>query len=177
MDLNKLLKNYLNNREKHERILGRYWATDLYGILTGKSKPEDFFKEKTFTLTDCKNIIEGEMRELILKELLDASRIDYKYREKKEIEIEKGIVLVAEVDFLFKNRILECKSPRYIDSIKDYHKPQLEAQYRVFNLPIFVVYLKERFENKFLKYEPDEKLWQESIKKLKEFHQKLKEIK
>lgn len=177
MKLNELLKDYVNRRESKERRAGRYWASDLYGIITGKAKPEDFFKAKTFDLKSCRNIVEGELRELALKQLLDFSRVRYDYQVKKVKTLYTQnfgeIELVAIADFLFDNMIVECKSPTRMTGIKEYHYPQLEAQYRIFGKPIYVMYLKERFEYRSFKYAPSERRWKEILNKLVEFHVKL----
>ena len=117
MKLNQLIKKYVNQREKHERKVGRYYSSELWEILTGKLTPQDFWEEKTYDLLASKNIIEGELREMALKQLLDFSKVPHQYQPKKVLKL-KGFEIVAVVDFLFKDKILECKSPSKIDSYR-----------------------------------------------------------
>lgn len=172
LKLNHLLLNYLNQREKRERKVGRYHASELWAILTGRFQPEDFRKEQKYDLKSCRNIIEGELRELALKQLLDFSKIKYEYQVKKVLKV-KDFEIVAVSDFLFEDMVLECKSPTTMTGIKEWNKPQLEAQYRMFKKPVYIMYLKERFENKTYNYVPNEKLWNEILNKVSEFHKKL----
>ena len=175
MKLNALLREYFNQKEKHEKKVGRYSATSLYEIITGRLKPEDFLKEKKFDLTSCKNMFEGEIREMALKILLDASEITYVYQMKK-VEKFKEFEIVCVADFIFPDYILECKSPREFSGIKDYHRPQLECQHRLFDKDVYVIYLKERMESLAYKYVPSQKLWDTILEKVKGFDKKLKEL-
>lgn len=173
MNINALLKNYFTSKEHHERKSNRFWATDLYEILTGRIKPKDFLKEKTFDLIACRNMFEGEIREYAFKQLLDASKIKYDYQVKKEKKFKEGFELVAVSDFLFPDYILECKSPREFSGIKDYHRPQLECQYRLFNKPVYVGYVKSYMESQFFKYNPSDQLWKLILEKLSNFYKNL----
>jgi len=172
MKLNALLKNFVNDREHHKRKIGRYWSSDIWEIMNDKLHPWDFLEDKTFDLKACRNIAEGELRELGLKMLLDSAKIKYNYQPKEIIKI-NDFELVVVADFDFPDKIVECKSPTKINGIKEYHFPQLEAQYRAFGKPVFVMYLKERWEYKSYRYIPDNNLWLKIQEELKNFHQKL----
>ena len=171
---NQLLKNYLNDREKRDREIGRYWASEVSYIMQGKTLPEDFFKEREpFTPKSCRNIIEGEIREEALGKLLEASEVEFEAQPKIVLEL-NGFQLVVVADFMFEDRILECKSPTNMpDKIEYYYKPQLEAQYRAFNKDVYIGFIKERFEHKFFKYTPSDELWAEMLFKLRNFHEKV----
>jgi hypothetical protein len=176
MKLKQIIKNYINNKEPHERKLGRYWASDLWAILNDKLLAEDFYHSPRLTLTACRNIIEGMMREDFLKVMLDSSKIDYEYQTKKVVVVNQDIQLVVVSDFEFQDRVLECKTPvKDVSGIKPYHLPQLEAQYRAFNKEIMIGYFRPRFMAKFYTYQPNNKLWKQIQLKLQEFHQKLSE--
>ncbi len=174
MDLQKLLVNYVNNRERHPRKIGRFNSSDIYNILSGELTPENYFKDKKKDLFACKNITEGEIREMALKLLFDASKVKFEYQV-KGIWKEPDFEIVCVTDFLFKDKVVECKSPmKFSGGIKDYHKPQLEAQFRIFNRPVYALYLKERWDNQIFRYKPDPQLWDLIIKKLGEFQTQLK---
>ena len=176
MKLEKLLKNYLNSREKRPRKIGRYHSSELYSIITGKLKPEDFFKPKTFDLQVCRNIYEGEIREKALSILLRFNKILMKEQVKDVLKI-KDFEIVCVADFTFEDRILECKAPGIMpDSIKPWNYPQLEIQHRLFNLPVYIIYIKERFDYRVFKYTPNNEFYQEILKRVEEFHIKLKKL-
>ncbi len=174
MKFQELLKTYINQREPHQRVIGRYNASELYEVLTDRLKPEDFLKPKRFDLTACRNIAEGELRELGLKMLLDASEIKYKYQVKK-VEKFGNFEIVCVADFVFPDYILECKSPKEFSGIKEWNRPQLEAQFRIFNKKIFVIYIKERFEYQSYNYVPSENLWKDILEKVGKFDKQLKQ--
>lgn len=176
MKIEKLLLNYVNNREQHERQVGRYWATDLWAIINDRITPEEFFSHRKIDLNGCKNIVEGESKELLLKDIFDHNGLKYDYQPKVIVPIDDEIELVVVADFLFPEYVLECKSPLRMENLpKEYHFPQLEAQYRAFKRPVYVIYLKERMEYKIFRYKPNDALHNQIIQKLKEFHQKVKE--
>jgi len=174
MNLNALVKAYYENREKRERKIGRFYSSEIYSILTNKLKPEDFFKEKKFDLIACKNMFEGEIREKAFKILLDASKIKYEYQPKK-VKKFKDFEIVCVADFLFPNYILECKCPReFSGRIKDYHRPQLECQYRIFKKEVYVGYIKPYMDAIFYKYIPSDLFWKEIVRKLLIYYQQVK---
>lgn len=173
IDLNNLLKNYINQKEHHKRDKNRLWATDIYGIMMGYITPSNFFKPKKYDLTSCKNIYEGEIRELALKTLLDGSKVEYAYQTKKTL-LMGDYELVAVSDFEFSDKILEIKTPvKNIEGIREHHKPQLEAQYRIFNKEIYIGYLYPHFEAHYYKYTPSDLFWKQIKKTLTDFHNKL----
>ncbi len=172
MKIEDLLLGYTNSREPHERKPGRYWATDLWAIIHNRITPEEFFAPKEYDLTASRNIVEGEVRELALKSLLDANGIEYNYQPKKELKIDDEITLVVVADFEFKDLIVECKSPQAMKKLpKSYHLPQLEAQFRAFEKDVYIIYLKERFDYRIYKYDKNDKLWKQIVSSLKKFHQ------
>ncbi len=178
MNLNDIIVFYVNNKDKgtHKKKVGRYWSSSLYGIITGRLKPEDYFKEEIFDLTACRNIDEGVLRENALKERLDFAKVDYKYQPKKVMKF-KNFEIVATSDFGLPEMLMETKCPRIMpNKIKEYHYPQLEAQYRAFNKPVYIAYLKERWQYKMFQYHPSEKLWKHILKKVKKFHEELIKI-
>ena len=178
MNLNALIKEYYAAKEKHERKIGRYNSSELYEIITNRLKPEDFLKEKKFDLQSYRNMYEGEIREMALKILLDASKVKYDYQTKKVKKFKQGFEIVCVADFLFPDYIVECKSPReFSGGIKEWNRPQLEAQFRLFNKPVYVGYVKSHMESKFYKYIPSDSLWKNIIDKVDRFNKEIKKEK
>ncbi len=176
MKLNEILLQFVNEREKHEQKVGRYNSSSLYEIITNKLKPKDFFKPKTYDLQACQNIIEGEIMENALKELFDFSKADYEYQIKKVLVL-NDFEIVAKPDFLFKDKILECKSPVSMpDKVKDYHFPQAEAYFRIFQKPVWIIYIQHHFNYRIFRYQENETYWRYILEKLKVFHEELLKI-
>lgn len=176
MNLNSLLKNYIINRDrgKHTKKVGRYWASSLFEIITNRLKPEDYFKKKVLDLKACRNISEGIMREDKFNEILKFNKVAYDWQPKEVMKID-GMELVVVSDFEFDDMMLECKAPNIMpDRIRTYHYPQLESQFRAFNKPVYIIYLKERWQHKFFKYKPNDSFWEEIVKRLKKFHEALR---
>ncbi len=48
MKINDLLVKYVNEKDvgKHTRIIGRYYASEIYAISKGYLKPKDFFEQR-----------------------------------------------------------------------------------------------------------------------------------
>ena len=175
MKLKELIKTYVNSKEKRERKIGRYHASELYNIVAGNLKTKDFFKRKDVYIVGSCNIDEGIIREDALKTRFDAQKIPHEYQPKKVLKIDEEIELAVVADFKFLDKILEVKSPTTMpNEIKPWNKHQLEAQYRAFGLPVYIGYIKERWENRCFKYEPNDIFWEKTIESLKQFHQKLK---
>ena len=120
----------------------------------------------------CRNILEGELREEALKVLFETNGVEFDDQPKVVLELGGGIQLVVTADFLFpEDHILECKAPKELpEQIREYNKYQLEAQWRAFQLPIYIGYFQERFSRRIYKYEPNDVLWTQMIRKLRELH-------
>lgn len=175
MKIETLVKNFCNNRKPRPKKVGRYSASQVYEIISGKLLPSDFFKQKKFDLFSSKNISEGQLREEGLKWLFDGSKLEYEYQI-KIVKKFKDFEIVCVADFVFPEFVLECKCPMKMSGIKDYHRPQLEIQHRFWGKDVYVIYLKEYWENQVFKYQPDDKLWEEILKRVEEFHLQLKQL-
>jgi hypothetical protein len=176
MNLKELLKKYVNRESAHKREVGRYWVSDLWAIMTGELLPENFLKDAKKNLLSCSHIQRGIEKEDTLKKILDYNEIKYEYQEKKELKID-DFVLVAIADFSLEDRILELKAPMILPgSIKEWHRPQLEAQHRLFNKPVYVGYVKEWNNPLFYEYRPCPMLWEIIQRELRKFHRELKKL-
>jgi len=177
MKVNEVLLRYVN-KEKEPRQLGRYWASDLYGMIKGYLTPENFFVVKPVDLVGVKMILTGEAMEEKLNNVFQKERIVYEYQVKKEIKISDEVVLVVRPDFIFKSFILETKFPFTL--LKEREIPekwiyQLEAYYRAFWLPVYLGVMSIPFTIRFTEFCPSKLRWNKMCSILLEFHQKLKQ--
>jgi len=123
-------------------------------------------------------ISRGIATEDYLTKVFDEMNIPCESQAKKVIEIAPGIVLVAKLDFLFKDRIIEVKHPsRTFTEIPPWYQYQCEAYYRAYKLPVYVWEVGEPFSIIQLPFTPDDVRWAEIKKVLINFHKKLYETK
>jgi len=162
------------NREKKERELGRYWATDIYKIVNRYLTPNNFFAKQKINLWGAENILVGEAMEEKLHEIFQFNKGLYEYQQKKVINID-DIELVAVADFNFKSKILETKFPDKPmgNVVPDKWKYQLEVLHRVFLKPVSLVIMRKHPLYTEVKYEPNDQLWEYIQDTLKVFHKKL----
>ena len=177
MKIKELIKKYVNEKGKgHERRVGRYWASDLYAILSRRMEPNTFLTETKKDITACGHILRGEEKENTLKRIFDFTETKYSYQKKKIIKI-GNIELVVVADFLFDDMLLELKSPKIMpNGIKKWHIPQLEAEYRAFKIPVYIGYIYEWPNLICYKYKLNDKLWELIKKELKEFDERLRKL-
>jgi len=177
MNLNNLFLNYVN--QPKERTYGRYYASELYSIIKGYLKPEDFWKTKEIDIIGAKNILRGEAYESKLKEVLEFNKVDFKYGDeiKYEIPINEEIILVVKPDFEFKDFVIETKFPvKDVQEIPDKWKYQCEAEHRATNKPVILGVFNNIFDVRFIPYKPSEATWKQIKKALIDFHSKVPKI-
>ncbi len=166
------------NRENKSRDLGRYFSSELYGIMKGYVKPKDIFDKKPIEEYGCKLISEGVAIEDYLNKIFEEMKVPVKMQEKEVISINDEITIVAKPDYLFKTCIKDLKRPRDVcDKFPDKWAPQMEVYYRTFNLPVAVWQVQYPITITELKYVPSDKLWEEIKVKLINFHEKVKKLK
>lgn len=172
---NTLIKNLANRvfDEKYPREIGRYWASDVKSIVGGWLTPENFFERTEMNLQSCKNVLTGIALEELYEKALTYSKIAHEWNKKYELKIE-DFVVVVKPDFVFKDRVEECK---YIVS-GDYTKYeyQLECEYRATNLPVFYTIFETPFDWKHIPFEPSDERWEFIKATLSDFHKKLSTI-
>jgi hypothetical protein len=174
MKLNNLLLKYVN--QPKERTYGRYYASELYSIIKGYFKPEDFWKIREIDLEGAKNILRGEAYETKFREILEFNKVAFKYGDeiKYEIKINKDIVLVVKPDFEFENFVLETKYPvKHLEEIPEKWQYQCEAEFRATNKQVIVGIFYNIFDIKFLPYKPSEATWKKIKQSLIDFHSKV----
>ena len=173
MKLNKLISNFVN-RDNHPRVKGRYNSSELFNICKGKVTPKNFNKPRNIDDKGVQLISRGIASEDYLTKVFTEMEIDCESQAKKVIDISEGITLVAKLDFLFKDRIIEVKHPsRTFTEIPPWYQYQCEAYYRAYNLPVYVWEISEPFNITQLVFTPSQKRWDEIQEKLITFHKKL----
>jgi len=178
MKIPEVIRKSVNEREEHEREIGRYWSSELYAIIKGYLKPEDFFKKKEINLSGCQMILTGEAMEEKLRKLFEKQGIAFQAQVKREIKINDEITLVVQNDFEFSDFIIETKFPfkPVGDRIPERYAYQLEAEYRASYKTVYLGILSIPFDVRLIKYIPSQKRWQKIKRSLKSFHSQLKEI-
>jgi hypothetical protein len=177
--IDKLLSEYVNHSDK-ERKIGRYYSSEIGSIIKGYQTPEKFFIKKKIDKKGVGNILSGMAFEAELKRALDHSKVEYIHEPKKELVIDKDIVISVKPDFEFKDKILETKFPVSLGSPADYlerYKHQMECQYRAFNKDVYMGVFSHPFSLKIYKYEPSDHTYEEIIKAVKKFHKELCHLK
>lgn len=176
MKTDDLLVKYVNWQPR-EREKGRYWASDIYSIIKGYTTPKNFFEQKEIDIRGARNIISGIAFENILKDIYDRCEIKYKAGDeiKREIKIDKDIVLVVKPDFEFDNWVLETKYPTMKrKEVPEWYLYQLEAEHRATNKNVKLGLFSYPFSIQYVDYKPDDKRWELIQKTLINFHNKIK---
>ena len=189
MNSNALLRKYneLKDKEHGPREINRFYSSELSKIRLGWFKPKDFFDPKPIDDTGLGNINRGIAYEEQWAKIFSATT-DLKHEpEKKELKID-DFVIVSKPDFMSDKVILEMKTPtvrsleRYIfkGKVIPWNADQAECYYRTFNKDVYFAIAYDTPEQNFclatLKYKPDDALWEKTLKSLRAFHAKLKEI-
>lgn len=175
MNLHQLIEKYTNINDK-ERKIGRYYASELYGIIAGYKKPEDFFKKEKIPSQNARMIQEGNAIEDRLSTIFKEMKVPCEDQIKKEIKID-DMVIVVKTDYVFKKFIAELKRPRELSlSIPDKWKYQLEATYRAFKKPVklWQVYYPMSFLE--LDYKPSDKIWFQIKQTLQQYHKEVVKV-
>ena len=175
--MNETITRWVNRDTGHgERKAGRYWATDIYKIRKGYLNPHNFFAKKEIKDDLALELITRgiAMEDLLLRVMTDM-KADVKHHQKVELKVNDEIVISGEMDFLFPDKVIECKYPRercytlpdkYIDQMTFYHV--------VTGLPTYLCEFP--YPIKMRRLEFDKSRWEENIELLKRFHEKLKKI-
>lgn len=179
MKISEIIKWYINLDEHEPRKVGRYYASETYGIIKGYSKPKDFFSKRNIDERGSKLISEGIATEDFLTKIFEKAKkegvIDVSFQDKKEIKIAEGIILVVKPDYNFKDFLIELKRPMQMSqNIPEKWQYQLECEHRAFKKPVqlWQVYYPMGFYG--LNYEPSKERWEEIKKAVINFDKKLK---
>lgn len=179
MTLNEKKLSFLNNDDGlHKPKIGRYSASSLYSIIAGYKKPEDFFKPDPIKSEHIDIVLRGMMAEDMLTKILkDAGCRCGDDQSKYELKIDDEIVIVCKPDFEWKNEVWECKYPKeMVYEIPRKWKYQLECEAMATNKPVKLMVFSEPFNLTQIDYQQDDRVWEEIVKKIKSYHNKLKEL-
>lgn len=159
MKIDELLVKYVN-KDKKEREVGRYWASDLYDIIHNKITLEELFNKQDIELDGARKIVSGIAFEAMLNDIFNKMNVKFDYQKKYEIKIDKDITLVVIPDFEFDNFVLETKYPGKIyDEIPEWYEYQLEAEHRATGKDVYLGIFTHPFDIKTIPFEPSEERW------------------
>ena len=170
------LKQFFQEQKPKERELGRFYASELYSLMTNRLTPDEWWHGQKIDAQGRRNIYRGIKRELEVEELLKLSGRKIETQIKKEYKID-DITIVSKIDFIIDGSyIAECKSSKPLPTeIKPSAFYQAEAYYRTFNLPVYFIYYLDPDSYKFFKYIPDDKRFEDILEKVVAFHKLIKE--
>jgi len=155
---NQVIADYVNR--SRPRTKGRFYSSELYNIIKGKTTAKNFFNKRKIDEKGVQLISRGVASEDYLTKVFKEMDIKCESQAKKVIDIAPGITLVAKLDFLFKDRIIEVKHPsRTFTEIPPWYQYQCEAYHRAFNLPVYVWEISEPFNILQLTFKPSEERW------------------
>jgi len=170
------LVNYIS-ANYHPRVMGRYWATDIYSMVKGYLTPENFFTKKDIDVKAARNMLSGMAFEAMWKDILEYNRVDFLYGDKiKRVkEIAPGITLVSKPDFEYTNRVVETKFPvKEREKTPEWYLYQLECEYRLTGKEVYLGIFSHPFNIREEKYIPNDDRWELIQNVLIDFHNKLK---
>jgi len=176
--IEKKLKFLNNDDGLHTPKIGRYSASSLYSIIAGYKKPEDFFKPDPIKEAHADIVLRGMMAEDMLAKILkDTGCKCGDDQSKYEVKIDDEIVIVCKPDFEWKTEVWECKYPReMVYEIPRKWKYQLEVESRATNKPVKLMVFSEPFNLTEIEYIPSDETWNEIVKKIKLYHNKIKKL-
>jgi hypothetical protein len=164
----------------HERKVGRYYCSEIYAIKAGYKTVKNFFIKEDKNLLSAKRITSGNILEAGFEKLLKDSKWEHEYNPKYEIPID-DFVVVVKPDFIFKECVIETKCPstfRDWNYLLNSYKYQLQAEHIVTGKDVylgkFVMENGNEFGMKLIKFEPNDKIWEEAVGILRKFDSSLK---
>ena len=99
--------------EEHEKKIGRYSASEIWGLLNGKIPPEKYLEPREFDEESKRKMFFGII-------IHDGIQKLFEFKEKKyEIEIEKGVVIVCKIDLEIGNKIFEFKTREDLEAFEE----------------------------------------------------------
>lgn len=178
MTISELTQQWINrDKKEHQRQLGRYWTSDLYSIIKGYLKPQDFFQKREVDQWGTALITTGIASEDILTKIFTDMKVKVECQAKKDFRISDDIILVAKPDYVFEKYIIETKCPlNPQNEIPEKWIYQLETYYRAFNLPVYLGVISHPFNVNLIKYCPSDAVWAKIQRSLLGFHKQLKEL-
>ena len=162
-----------------ERTIGRYNSSDLFGIVRGWVSPEEYIFGRKVDAVGAYRMWQGKWKHEQIQELL--RKIGYTCEEKVEYEF-NGLTLVGKVDARKVDHILEIKTSELVmDKAKESARYQARLYVNLFQVKKgYVVQPIVKSNRLLLKYlgevKPDDEWFQEQLKLLEIFHNRLTKI-
>jgi hypothetical protein len=179
MTIKELMSEFLNYSPK-ERKIGRYNASEIYGIIKGYNKPKDFKSPHPIKPEYVEQVIRGMGAEDMMSRIFEERDIKGKYgknQSKYELDMGDGIVIVCKPDVEFEKEVWEFKYPKETPNyIPDKWKYQLECEYRATHKPVKLMVFTEPFGIIEFSYVPSEETWEEIKTNIKKYDEKIKKI-
>lgn len=97
--------------EENKRVIGRYHASEIWGIMNGKIPPSKFLEPRTFTEDEMKRMYWGTIVHEGIQQLFGFQENKY------EIKVDKDITIVCKIDLEIGKKIFEFKTR---ESIEDF---------------------------------------------------------
>jgi len=174
MTINELTIKWLNRDTGHgPRIAGHFWPTDIHKIRQGYLKPCNFFKSKPINNDEAVSLItRGIALEDFLLKVFKETKAKVEHHKKFELDC-GDFVISGEMDFLLKDKVIECKYPRErCYEIPDRYLDQMTAYHMATGLDVYLCEFP--FPVKLHKLIPDKKRWKENLELLRDFNNQLK---
>ncbi|MEO0291482.1 MAG: hypothetical protein ABIM54_00940 [candidate division WOR-3 bacterium] len=167
-----LKKKTFEEYNLHERTIGRYYASELYDYFTEKIKPEEFLNPPLPDDDELRRMYWGTLVHEGIQKLFDYEELTY------EIPIEDDIVLACKPDLILPDgTVIEIKTKENIslyDKIPVSWEYQCQAYMQALNKKEMKLYLFGwGLSRKLFIVKRDEKIWENIVKRLKFYHQKV----
>lgn len=189
--LNEKILNSFQN--KNHKKVGRYNSSDLYNIIKGDINVDNYFDDNAIDMRGVKNILRGVALENELRNILEKVGYKLKWNDdggqmKYELKVEDFVIVVCpdfhilngkEMGHKIDEFCLETKCPNNIkDNIPPWYHYQLECQYQVLKIPIYLTQV-NIFDNDWpllcpLLYKNSPIRWKNLCEKLSQFNKELK---
>ena len=175
-----ITEDFIAANSHSERKIDRFSVSDVWAILNGYLKPENYFKTEKLPLDKVLMMWNGTIKHYGLNYTL--KRLGYEPEVKTEYHPDGnkvGWVLVGKADGVGKNEILELKtSDEVMDRAKIWHETQVKLYCSLFNKPGGVIYQPIIAEHKVYfkelgRVKQDKKWFEKVLEELNIFHQKL----
>jgi hypothetical protein len=177
--IKELINNYYNKPREKKREIGRYYASELWGIYKGYITPRKFFEQRQIDKQGQANMFRGSAMEEMLAKVLFAENEFFEQQHRYELEISSGIFISGKTDFEWRDKIIETKCPdKEIHGIPDKYKFQMEFYHRASGKPVYLgIFYKNSPEIiKFFPYKPSDETWSSIEKTVIKFNEKLKKL-
>jgi hypothetical protein len=174
IDITKNLLDQTNNTG-HEKKAGRYSCSQIYPLLNGWVKPEDYLKQETFDFENAFRMWQGSGKHEMIQSLMP----EYFQEVKKEMEVD-GMTIVGMADLINDEEVIEIKtSEKLHDKAKKWHEMQLKLYLVLFDRPkgkiVQPCYDKKGLYLKVLgEYKQDKNFFNKTMEKLKVIDEQIK---